>query len=93
MHKRTLQWFRERLGQAWTFMRCFRLALGCYLAYESIVSHELMLAFFSVFFLYQAISASSCCGLTQAAPVDNRWTEGDDVIEYEEVGAKPISKK
>lgn len=94
VYNKTLQWFNERISLPWNMMRWFRLVLGFYLAYESVVSRELMLGFFSVFFLYQAISAASCCGISAYTFKEKGSKDGDDVpmIEYEEVMTKPISK-
>ena len=70
-------------------MRVMRLGLGIMMLVMGIQSKEWAIGLFSVFFLYQAITDTGCCGSTGCnTPVDRKGTvkyQDSAPIEYEEI--------
>jgi len=85
-----VQWLSERIHQPWNFMRWFRLLIGIYLVYEGIAAHDSLPGLFGAFLLYQAISATGCCGSGLSCSGDFETTDKEvkNQIEYEEVTEK-----
>jgi hypothetical protein len=69
-------------------MRIMRLAIGVWLLVVGIQTHDWAVGLFSIFFLYQAVTDTGCCG-TQGCYTPSGKTaakkEGTEDIEYEEV--------
>lgn len=82
---------KERLFTNWHLMRIMRLGLGVMMIVMGIQNKDWAVGLFSVFFLYQAVTDTGCCGSgacytpprhgkKDVAPVVN-----DGAIEFEEV--------
>ena len=69
-------------------MRVMRLAIGLWLLVAGIQMHDWAAGLFSVFFLYQAVTDTGCCGSSGCA-APTRRSAGEvkpaDEIEYEEI--------
>ena len=83
---------KQRLLTNWDAIRIFRLGIGIMLIVSGIQSKDRMLGLFSLFFLYQAITNTGCCGTTRCStnPSDNRnydtvHNSHPEEVEYEEV--------
>ena len=53
---------KERLLNNWHPMRIVRLAIGLYMAGGAVYMKDWMFGVVGTFFLYQALSDTSCCG-------------------------------
>jgi len=77
---------KQRLLTDWHPMRIIRLVFGVWALVQAFQVHDTIIGVFGVFFLYQAITNTGCCGVSQScntsvAPnVDNKG-----YIEYEEI--------
>jgi hypothetical protein len=80
---------KQRLFTNWHLVRIMRLAIGTMLLVEGIRSREWAIGLFSVFFLYQAITDTGCCGSQGCYTTpDKASLKKQDVtteVEYEEV--------
>ncbi len=81
--------FRERLTNNWHLGRVMRLGIGIMLIVMGIQSHDWAMGLFSIFFLYQAVTDTGCCG-SQGCYAPPRKTRANDaatetVTEYEEI--------
>jgi hypothetical protein len=83
--------FKERLLTNWHLMRIVRLGIGTMMLVMGIQGKDWAMGLFSVFFLYQAVTDTGCCGSRgcstpprrgMASPDQARIT---DTIEYEEI--------
>jgi hypothetical protein len=79
---------KQRLLTNWHLMRIIRLAIGVWLLVVGIQTHDWPVGLFSIFFLYQAVTDTGCCGTqgcytSASKPAAKR--EGTEDIEYEEV--------
>ncbi len=79
--------WKQRLLTNWHLMRMVRLGLGLMMLVMGIQSKEWAIGLFSVFFLYQAITDTGCCGSSGCnTPVRKSRTPSDATpIEYEEI--------
>jgi hypothetical protein len=78
---------KQMPGSNWHIMRVLRLAVGVWIGIEAISSMQLLPGLVSIFFLYQAITNTGCCG-TQACNTPTRPTKRRSAledVEYEEV--------
>jgi hypothetical protein len=81
---------KQRLLTNWSLPRIMRLGIGTMLLVMGIQSRDWAMGLFSVFFLYQAVTDTGCCGsgACYAPPASkNKMTasEGEKEIEYEEI--------
>ncbi len=82
---------KERLLSNWHLMRIFRLAIGLWLAIGAIYMKELMFGVMGVFFIYQALADTSCCGAAgcnttgRQRPFRKPAEQNDIDVDYEEV--------
>lgn len=53
---------KETFFNNWSFMRWLRLALGIYIAVQAVETLSLLLGVVAVFFMFQAITNTACCG-------------------------------
>lgn len=53
---------KETFFNNWNFMRWLRLALGIYIAVKAVETLSLLLGVVAVFFMFQAITNTVCCG-------------------------------
>ena len=70
----------------WNFMRWARLVIGIIAGVQAIMLHESLLAFLSVFLVFQSLTNTGCCG---SAGCGVPQTKTDKVkteeAEYEEI--------
>ena len=81
--------WKQRLTTNWHLMRLVRLGLGIMMVVMGIQGHDWAIGLFSVFFLYQAVTDTGCCGSGGCnTPVGRKeMARYDDTtpIEYEEI--------
>lgn len=58
---------KQRILTGWNFMRLLRLGIGIYFAVQAVATLELFSGIIAVFFLYQAIANTGCCGVNDCA--------------------------
>jgi len=82
---------KQRLFTNWNLLRMMRLGIGITLLVMGIQSKDWAVGLFSIFFLYQAVTNTSCCGAQGCYTPQNRETM-DSVVplqketsEYEEI--------
>lgn len=78
---------KQMLGSNWHIMRILRLAVGVWIGIEAISSMQLLPGLVSIFFLYQAITNTGCCG-AHACNTPTRTARRSaptEDVEYEEV--------
>jgi hypothetical protein len=77
---------RETLLTNWNFMRLLRLGLGIYIAIQAVETQSKISMIFAVFFLFQALTNTGCCGSNGCAvPLKKNDATKTEEIEYEEV--------
>ena len=80
--------WKTRLLTNWHLMRIVRLGLGMMMLVTGIQGHDWPIGLFSLFFLYQDVTDTGCCGAGQCYPPANsrmtRTTETTN-IDYEEI--------
>ena len=77
---------RKTLLTNWNFMRLLRLGLGIYIAIQAVETQSKISMIFAVFFLFQALTNTGCCGSNGCAvPLKKNNSDKTDEIEYEEV--------
>ncbi len=82
---------KERLLTNWHIMRIIRLVMGVMMLTMSFQGGDWLLGSFSVFFLYQAVTDTGCCGTQSCSPAKQVKKPGtqtlttDEHIEYEEI--------
>ncbi len=70
----------------WHFMRWLRLGLGLMAGVQAIQLHDSLAGFVSIFFLFQAVTNTGCCGSTVCVAPQETTSKKEDVeIQYEEV--------
>ena len=77
---------REVLFTNWHFMRWLRLSLGIYVGVQAIQFTDALAGTVAVFFLYQAITNTGCCGASGCSvsnQMDKKQTTEE--ITYEEI--------
>ncbi|MCD6012124.1 MAG: hypothetical protein K0Q79_1986 [Flavipsychrobacter sp.] len=79
---------KQRLFTNWHLMRILRLGIGIWLLIAGIIMKDWAAGFFSVFFLYQAVTDTGCCSASGCSPMVNKTGKKvTDVpeTEYEEI--------
>lgn len=77
---------KETLLTDWNFMRILRLGLGIYISVQAVETQSIISMIFAVFFLFQAISNTGCCGSNGCSvPIKKKKSDKTEEIEYEEV--------
>lgn len=81
--------WKQRLLTNWHLMRVMRLGLGIMMLVMGVQSKDWAIGLFSVFFLYQAVTGTGCCGAGGCdTPVQNKGKaplQDVTTIEYEEI--------
>ena len=77
---------KHTLMSNWNFMRVFRLGVGIFIAIEAIKTQNIFSGLIALFFLYQSIVNTGCCGTQGCATnlMKNNSAKTEDV-EFEEV--------
>jgi hypothetical protein len=57
----------EKLLTGWDFMRALKLVLGIYIGVQALLVADALSGMISVFFLYQAVTNTGCCGVQGCA--------------------------
>ena len=81
----TLINFKQTLLSHWNFMRWLRLGLGLFIGYQSIIAHDPLAGFISVFLLLQAVTNTGCGGGGCTVPVSSKKNSTVEDIGFEEV--------
>ena len=82
----TLLNYKTLLTSNWHFMRWLRLVLGGYIAYQAILNHDPLAGMIAVFFLFQALTNTGCCGSgTCAVPLSEQKNKDTTEVEFEEI--------
>ncbi|MDD5151071.1 MAG: hypothetical protein PHC28_11460 [Flavobacterium sp.] len=77
---------KETLLTDWNFMRILRLGLGIYIAFQAFETHSIFSGVVAVFFLFQAITNTGCCGSNGCAvPTKKSNSDSIEEIEYKEI--------
>lgn len=77
---------KETLLTDWNFMRILRMALGIYIAVQAIETQSILSGVVALFFMFQAITNTGCCGSNGCA-VPTKKSNSDKIedVEYEEI--------
>jgi len=82
----TLSSIKQTLLTNWNLIRWLRLALGLFIAYQAIQLHDSLSGIISIFFLFQAVTNTGCCGTSGCAvPITSRKEANELDVKYEEV--------
>lgn len=77
---------KEILFNDWNFMRFLRLGLGVYIAIQAVETLSIFSAIVAVFFLFQAITNTGCCGTKSCAvPLKKNNSNKIEEVEFEEI--------
>lgn len=76
----------QTLLTGWNFMRGLRLVLGVIFLIQAFQIHDYMVGTFALFFLFQAVTNTGCCGVNGCA-VPTKKAKDDLVqdVDFEEV--------
>lgn len=77
---------KQRLLTGWHFMRFLRLAFGVLFAVQAVMMKDILVGAVSVFFLYQGLMNTGCCG-ESCAPRDDKGHRNTGAVDitFEEV--------
>lgn len=77
---------KETLLTDWNLMRILRLGLGIYIAVQAIETQSALSGVVAVFFLFQAVTNTGCCGSNGCAvPTNKNNPNTNEEVEYEEI--------
>lgn len=77
---------KETLFNNWNFMRFLRLGLGIYIAIQAVETLSILSGIVAVFFLFQAITNTGCCGSNGCAvPLKKGNSDKTEEVEFEEI--------
>ena len=77
---------KETLFNNWNFMRFLRLGLGIYIAIQAVETLSIVSGVVSVFFLFQAITNTGCCGSNGCAlPTNKSNSTKTEEVKFEEI--------
>jgi len=80
---------KQTLLTGWNFMRFLRLGLGIYIAIQAIQTLSILSGVIAVFFIYQAVTNTGCCGANGCAvPIKKSSSDTIEEIEFEEIKSK-----
>lgn len=70
-------------------MRWLRLSLGLFIAAQAIESRDPISGIIAIFFIFQAVTNTGCCGANACAvPVSKNRSNNIEEIEFEELKSK-----
>lgn len=77
---------KQTLFTDWNFMRLLRLGLGIYIAIQAVQTHNILSGVIALFFLFQALTNTGCCGSNGCAvPIKKSNSDTIEEIEFEEI--------
>ena len=77
---------KQTLLTNWNFMRFLRLGIGIYIAVQAIATQSAFSGVVAVFFIYQAVSNTGCCGSNGCAlPIKKSNTDKTEEVDFEEI--------
>jgi len=77
---------KETILQNWNFMRLLRLTLGIYIAVQAIETLSIFSGVVAVFFIFQAVTNTACCGSNGCAvPIKKSNPDKTEEVEFEEI--------
>jgi hypothetical protein len=77
---------KETLFNNWNFMRFLRLGLGIYIAIQAVETLSIVSGVVAVFFLFQAITNTGCCGSNGCAlPTNKSNSTKTEEVKFEEI--------
>ena len=77
---------KETLFNNWNFMRFLRLGLGIYITVQAVETLSILSGVVAVFFLFQAITNTGCCGSNGCAlPTKNNNSAKTEEVQFEEI--------
>lgn len=77
---------KETLFNNWNFMRFLRLGLGLYIAVQAVETLSIVSGVVAVFFLFQAITNTGCCGSNGCAlPTNKSNSAKTEEVKFEEI--------
>jgi hypothetical protein len=77
---------KQTLLTNWNFMRILRLGIGIYIAIQAIDTQSAFAGVVAVFFLFQAITNTGCCGSNGCAvPIKKSNPDKTEEVDFEEI--------
>jgi hypothetical protein len=77
---------KQTLLTNWNFMRILRLGIGIYIAIQAIETQSVFSGIVAVFFLFQAITNTGCCGSNGCAvPIKKSNPDKTEEVDFEEI--------
>jgi len=77
---------KQTLLTGWHFMRFLRLGLGIYIAIQAVETHSIFSGVVAVFFMFQAVTNTGCCGSNGCAvPIKKGNSDKIEEVEFEEI--------
>ena len=77
---------KETLFNDWNFMRFLRLGLGIYITVQAVETLSILSGVVAVFFLFQAITNTGCCGSKGCAfPTKKSNSAKTEEVQFEEI--------
>lgn len=85
--KKYIEQYKFALTNDWNFMRVFRLLLGLLVLIQSLFIGDYLFSAFGVFFIFQALTNTGCCG-SSGCSVDYSNSNESKVPAYEKMKSK-----
>jgi len=85
--KKYIEQYKLALTSGWNFMRIFRLGLGLLVLIQSLFIGDYLFSAFGVFFIFQALTNTGCCG-SSGCPVDYSNDHETKVAALEKIKSK-----
>ena len=77
---------KQTLLTNWNFMRFLRLGIGIYIAVQSIETQSIFSGIVAVFFIYQAVTNTGCCGSNGCdVPIKKSNPDKTEEVDFEEI--------
>ena len=77
---------KQTLLTNWNFMRFLRLGIGIYIAVQAIDTQSVFSGIVAVFFIYQAVTNTGCCGSNGCAvPLKKSNPDKTEEVDFEEI--------
>lgn len=76
----------QKLTADWHPMRIIKLVFGIWALVQAFQMHDYLIGLFGLFFLYQSITNTGCCGNQGCyKPPVHKTTNSNNFTEYEEI--------